>query len=42
MPPLEAKSEILVKAVMKTADVSELFLAILEIAYYGLSMCHFL
>ena len=34
--------EILVKSVMKTADVSKFFLVIFEITYDGLCICHFL
>ena len=34
--------EILVKNVMKTADVNRFFLAIFERTYYGLDMYHFL
>ena len=34
--------EILVKNVMKTADVNKVFLAIFERSYYDLYMYHFL
>ena len=34
--------KILVKSVMKTADLRKLFLAISEITYDGLCICHFL